>query len=192
VTRVAGLLLAAGAGRRMGGPKALLRTGPGAETFLARAVRALDEGGCDETLVVLGAGAADARPLLAGADVQIVEAADWEEGLGASLRAGLGALTETPADTAIITLVDLPDVGARVFARVLAIAGAEPRAALARAAYAGVPGHPVLIGRDHWQGAIDAAAGDRGARDYLSAHEHLMVECGDLATGRDVDTPDQL
>ena len=67
----------------------------------------------------------------------------------------------------------------------------EP-AALARAAYQGVPGHPVVIGRDHWRGVLDVAAGDRGARDYLAAHDHALVECGDLATGRDVDTPDDL
>ena len=56
-----------------------------------------------------------------------------------------------------------------------------------RAAYDGVPGHPVLIGRDHWDGVVASAVGDRGARDYLAAHGVALVECGDLATGVDVD-----
>jgi CTP:molybdopterin cytidylyltransferase MocA len=59
---------------------------------------------------------------------------------------------------------------------------------LARAAYDGVPGHPVLIGRDHWAGVVETATGDRGARDYLAAHEVRLVECGDLASGVDVDS----
>jgi nicotine blue oxidoreductase len=58
---------------------------------------------------------------------------------------------------------------------------------LARAAYDGEPGHPVLLGRDHWPGVVASAAGDRGARDYLAAREVTLVECGDLATGHDRD-----
>jgi CTP:molybdopterin cytidylyltransferase MocA len=55
-----------------------------------------------------------------------------------------------------------------------------------------VPGHPTLLGRDHWTGVVDTARGDRGARDYLAEHPPVLVECGDLATGRDVDTADDL
>lgn len=63
------------------------------------------------------------------------------------------------------------------------------RAALARACYHGEPGHPVLIGADHIAGVIAAATGDRGARDYLAGHATRLIECGDLASGRDRDTP---
>ena len=59
---------------------------------------------------------------------------------------------------------------------------------LARAAYAGVPGHPVLIGADHWAGVAASARGDSGARQYLSTHAVDLVECGDLASGEDRDT----
>ena len=55
-----GLLLAAGAGRRMGMPKALVRDDAG-EPWLVRGVRALRDGGCDAVTVVLGAGAEEAR-----------------------------------------------------------------------------------------------------------------------------------
>ena len=67
---------------------------------------------------------------------------------------------------------------------------AEPTA-LARAGYHGQPGHPVLIGREHVGGVAESAIGDRGARDYLATHRTLLVECGDLATGIDVDTRSQ-
>ncbi len=86
-------------------------------------------------------------------------------------------------------LVDLPDVGAAVVDRVVS-AAAGP-ASLARAAYDGVPGHPVLLGRDHWAEVARTARGDRGARDHLARHGDAvrLVECGDLATGADVDEP---
>jgi CTP:molybdopterin cytidylyltransferase MocA len=98
---------------------------------------------------------------------------------------GLEALSYTDHDTVLVSLVDLPDVDAAVVARVLD--AAHGRATLARAAYDGVPGHPVLLGRDHWPGVVETATGDRGARDYLADHEVELVECGDLATGTDVD-----
>ncbi|HEX8780087.1 MAG TPA: NTP transferase domain-containing protein [Nocardioides sp.] len=179
---VRGLLLAAGAGRRLGGPKALVRDADGT-SWLVRAVTALADGGCDGVTVVHGAAADEARALVpAGAEVVVAD--DWAEGMGASLRAGLAAL-DRAADAALVSLVDLPDVGADVVARVLAV-GAGP-GVLARAAYGGRPGHPVLLGCDHWTGVAASATGDRGARDYLSSHDVALVECGDLATGRDVD-----
>ena len=182
---IQGVLLAAGAGRRMGMPKALVRDGSG-ESWLLRGVEALHEGGCEDVTVVLGAAADRAVPLLDGAGVDVVVAADWDEGMGASLRAGLASLGTGP-EAALVTLVDLPDVGAEVVRRVLAAATGP--GSLARAAYDGIPGHPVLLGRDHWAGVSESATGDRGARDYLAGREVTLVECGDLATGRDRDTP---
>jgi CTP:molybdopterin cytidylyltransferase MocA len=182
---VHGLLLAAGAGRRMGRPKALVRDDDGS-SWLVRAVRALRDGGCSGVTVVLGASASEAALLLEGAGVTVVVAPDWADGMGASLRAGLASL-DPAVDVAVLSLVDLPDVGAPVVRRLRGLGDAPDL--LARASYDGVPGHPVLLGRDHWPGVVDTATGDRGARDYLAAHEVTLVECGDLATGQDRDTP---
>jgi nicotine blue oxidoreductase len=176
-----GLLLAAGEGRRFGGPKALARDDDGT-SWLLRAVQALRP--CSEVVVVLGAEAERAAALLP-MSVSRVRADDWAEGMGASLRAGLEALGPTDHDAALVSLVDLPDVDAAVVARL--VAASQGRGDLARAAYDGVPGHPVLLGRDHWAGVVASATGDRGARDYLAAHDVELVECGDLATGVDVD-----
>jgi CTP:molybdopterin cytidylyltransferase MocA len=184
VTRTAGLLLAAGAGTRMGRPKALVVDDDGT-SWLARGVETLRAGGCDEVVVVLGAAADEARELVPD-DVAVVVAADWAEGMSASLRAGLDHLESTDADAALVSLVDLPDVSAAVVRRVLA-AGADP-AALVRTTYDGRPWHPVVLGREHWSGVRASAVGDRGARGYLADHAPVEVECGDLATGADVDS----
>ncbi|HEU5037263.1 MAG TPA: nucleotidyltransferase family protein [Nocardioides sp.] len=183
---VDGLLLAAGAGSRMGRPKALVR-GEDGEPWLVRSVRALTDGGCTQVTVVLGASAEEALPLLEGTGATAVVAADWADGMSASLRAGLAAVEATDADAVVVGLVDLPDVGADVVRRLL-----DPPpgpATLRRAAYAGRPGHPVVLGRDHWAGIGAETDGDRGARGYLATREVEVVECGDLASGRDRDHP---
>jgi CTP:molybdopterin cytidylyltransferase MocA len=181
---VHGLLLAAGAGSRMGMPKALVRE-PDGEPWLVRGIGTLLDGGCTQVTVVLGAGAEEALPLIDGTGATAVVAADWEHGMSASLRAGLIAASGTDAETVVVTLVDLPDVGADVVRRLLD--PAPDATTLRRATYDGRVGHPVVIGRDHWCGVLDTSAGDRGARDYLAQHPVEAVECGDLATGRDVD-----
>lgn len=173
----------------MGTAKALLRDESG-RTYVGRGIDVLRSGGCSPVVVVVGARRREVEPLAASAD-RVVVADDWEDGQSASLRAGLQALEETDAYAGCLLLVDLPDVGPDVVQRVTTAAG-EGAAGLARAAYDGVPGHPVVIGRDHWEGVLRSASGDRGARDYLAAHDHVVVECGDLATGRDVDTPADL
>jgi len=118
----------------------------------------------------------------------LVEASDWDEGMGASLRAGLRAAGLADATAALVTLVDLPDVRAEVYARVLAEAGSAA-VSCARASYLGKPGHPVVLGRDHWVGVAATAIGDKGARDYFVAHPPTLIECGDLASGVDADSP---
>lgn len=188
------MLLAAGAGRRMGRPKALLRDDQDVP-WLLRGADVLRAGGCTEVVVVLGAEAERARSLLEstgtapGAEATVVVAPDWEEGMGASLRCGLEAARATRAEAALVLLVDLPDVDAEVVRR---FTGNADTGSLARATYAGRPGHPVLLGRDHWAGVAASAVGDRGARAYLDEHEVLGVPCEDLATGRDRDRPGDL
>jgi CTP:molybdopterin cytidylyltransferase MocA len=190
---VVGVLLAAGAGVRAGGPKAL-RCNDSGTPWLVDRVTALAAGGCRPVIVVLGAAASQARQLLAGAPpVTVVVAGDWAAGMSASLRAGLAAAGDSRCEAALIALVDTPGMTAAVVARLAASGSASgggvAPSVLARAGYHGVPGHPVLIGRDHWAGVIAAATGDAGARNYLAGREVTVVECGDVGDGRDLDGP---
>ncbi len=187
--RVGGLVLAAGEGRRMGGPKALLRLTSAGQTMVEHAISVVSQGGCRPVTVVVGAAADRVRPLVEALGAVAVDEPEWAEGMGASLRAGLRAVAGTGVDAVLVTLVDLPDVGPDVMARMVGSAEAAATATLSRAAYLGVAGHPVLIGREHWAGVTDVARGDRGARDYLASHPAALVECGDLASGVDLDRP---
>ncbi|MFZ2172736.1 MAG: nucleotidyltransferase family protein [Rhodococcus sp. (in: high G+C Gram-positive bacteria)] len=188
---VAGVLLAAGGGTRMGMPKALV-TGKNGEPWLTRAVRVLSTAGCMPTIVILGARASDAEALLpAGVPVTVGIAEDWRSGMSASLRRGLEvAETFENVDAVVITLVDLPDLGVDAVQRIAAVDPDVIRSSLRQARYDGRPGHPVLIGRDHWKPLRQSLTGDTGAKKYLTAHGAEMVDCSDLGTGRDVDTPD--
>ncbi|MFJ8358064.1 NTP transferase domain-containing protein [Streptomyces sp. NPDC093984] len=185
--RIAGLLLAAGGGRRLGGqPKALLEHR--GRPLVEHAAGVLRAAGCGRVHVVLGAGATTVRERADLAGCVPVDNPDWEDGMGSSLRAGLASLAGTGARAALVLLVDQPGIGPEAVARVLSAFRDEE--SLASAAYEGVRGHPVLLGSAHWAGVARTATGDRGARAYLRAHDDAitLVECGDVAQAYDIDT----
>lgn len=180
-----GLVLAAGGGSRFGRPKALVEDADG--SWLRRATLTLLDGGCRQVVVVLGAAVDEARAHLADLPATSVAVAEnWQQGMSASLRTGLRALQASDGRVAVVTLVDLPDLHADVVRRVLDRLGTEPTV-LGRACFDGRPGHPVVIGRRHWARVALQSEGDAGARSYLQRHRATLVECGDLASGADVD-----
>ncbi|MFI5754946.1 NTP transferase domain-containing protein [Streptomyces sp. NPDC051569] len=188
---VAGLLLAAGGGRRLGGrPKALL-THRG-RPLVEHAARALREGGCAPVHVVLGAAAEEVRDRADLPGSVLVDNPDWQAGMGSSLRAGLASLAGTGARAALVLLVDQPGIGAEAVARV--VAAYRSPDSLASASYDGGRGHPVLFGARRWAEIAADARGDRGARAYLRARESaiVLVECGDVARPYDIDTEEDL
>jgi CTP:molybdopterin cytidylyltransferase MocA len=176
-----GIVLAAGSGSRRGEPKALALDEHGTP-WVGIATELLLDAGCTEVIVVLGARAEEALHLVPqGPYVRVVVAADWADGMSASLRTALDAAT---GDAALITLVDLPTMPAAVLARVLDADGP-----LRQATYADRPGHPVYIAASHWPGVVRSLHDDSGARDYLIENGVLHVDCTDLWDGHDVDGP---
>ncbi|MGH3096247.1 MAG: nucleotidyltransferase family protein [Streptosporangiales bacterium] len=184
---IAGLVLAAGEGRRFGGPKATARLD--GIRLVDRAVATVREG-CAPVLVVQGAAA-----LAPVAGAQVVDAPDWREGMGASLRAGLAALP-AEAEAAVVMLVDTPWLTPAAVRAVIdrwhVLAGEPgPRGAVL-ASYDGRLRHPVLLAARVWPAVADLARGDEGARPWLRAHpdEVAEVDCTGLADPRDVDVPE--
>jgi CTP:molybdopterin cytidylyltransferase MocA len=182
---VAGLVLAAGGGRRYGMPKALVEYE--GSLLVERAVRTAGVV-CDPVLVVLGAQAMEVWRTadLDGATVLVNP--DWESGMASSLRTGLDGLRGWPGrvDAVLVQLVDMPGMTQAALERMAEHAGPD---ALAVAAYDGVRGHPVLLGREHWAGVAGTATGDEGARRYLAAHDVVEVDCTGLADPTDMDVP---
>ncbi|WP_461172516.1 nucleotidyltransferase family protein [Arthrobacter sp. Z1-9] len=206
--RTTGVVLAAGAGTRLGrGPKALLpyRGRPLVESVAG----ALLDGGCREVVVVLGAGAPDVVALAELARFRPVVNHEWQSGMGSSLL--LGNASADPGDHLMVALVDQPGLTPRTVGRLLA---AHRPGRLTAAAYRrretsdggqqawqeiGQPdrllrGHPLLIDASLREAVSVTVSGDAGARGFLRAHPELVdeVDCSDQSTGEDIDTPDQL
>ena len=187
--RVGVVLLAAGRGSRFGdeAPKTLARLGR--RPLVTHAVAAATMSGLRPVVVVVGCQAADVAAA-AGALAEVVENPDWESGMSTSLRAGLATLIADPTVTAVaVALADQPRIGADAYRR-LAAAHREG-AQLAVATYGGRRGHPVLIGRAHFDDAMHMT-GDEGARSLLAAHDVVEVPCDGTGDATDVDTPADL
>jgi len=184
---VAGLVLAAGRGRRIGGPKALLRHGDA--LLVEHALRMVRDAGCDPLVVILGAAADEVRAAADLGDATVVVNKAWGTGVGSSLRVGLSTVEELGAEAVVVVPVDMPGLTAEAARRVAA--GPTPDA-LACATFDGRRGHPMLIGRSHFAGISTLANGDVGIRPYLLARAAQVTEipCDEVATPGDVDTPE--
>jgi CTP:molybdopterin cytidylyltransferase MocA len=183
---VAGVLLAAGSGSRLGHPKALVVVG--GQSLTARGVALLRDGGTDPVIVVTGAADLADPP---GPGVVTVHNPDWPSGMGSSLAAGLAAVPSNCA-AAVVALADQPLVGTESVRRL--VAAYASGAPVAVACYDGRPRNPVLLGREYWPAVLVLATGDVGARPFLRAHPELVthVECGDVGSPDDIDSPEDL
>ncbi|GAA0413783.1 4-diphosphocytidyl-2C-methyl-D-erythritol synthase [Acrocarpospora corrugata] len=178
ITDITGILLAAGAGRRLGTPKALVEFD--GERLVDRGVRLLTEGGCHPVVVVLGA----ATTPVCGA-VTVLNP-DWETGMASSLRVGLTAMPES-ASAVVIALVDQPLIRPAAIERLTA--AYRKGAAIAVATYGGKPRNPVLVAREYVAELSESLTGDAGARPFLRAHPELVTEvpCDDVGDPADID-----
>jgi CTP:molybdopterin cytidylyltransferase MocA len=183
LTRVAGVLLAAGQGSRFGRPKALVELD--GQTLAERGIGMLRAGGTDPVLLVTGAAEVELGP---DHRVRSVHNDEWRTGMGSSLRTALRALADPDVGAAVVALADQPLVGAEAVSRL--IAAYQAGASVAVAAYDGRPRNPVLLAREHWPEVIAMATGDQGARAFLRARPDLvtLVECGDTGRPDDIDT----
>lgn len=186
---VAGVLLAAGPGSRLGRPKALVRFG--SSLLVERGHDMLSTAGCEPVVVVLGAAADEVLSVaeLDGAQVRINP--DWATGMGSSLRVALAAL-DSSVPAAVIALADQPLVGPAAVRRL--VAAWREGAVAAVAIYGGAPRNPVLLDRGTWPEVTRTAVGDVGAREFLRDHPDLVrrVACDDTGFPDDLDTADDL
>jgi nicotine blue oxidoreductase len=184
--RIAGVVLAAGEGRRMGGPKALLRAR--GETFLARCLRMLAEGGAEPLVGVIGH---DAGRVSAAAGVpagaSLVTNPDYSAGMLSSVLCGLAEAEASDAQAILLLPVDHPLVSPDTIGRVMeALRGG---ARIAVPTHAGRRGHPAGFAAAAWP-ALRSAPAEAGARAVLAAHPGWIVHVsGDASCLQGIDTP---
>lgn len=185
---VCGIVLAAGAGTRMGGRVKQLLPLAG-KPLLQHPIDAAAEAGILDLRIVLGHEADEiAAAIRVPPGGEIVVNAQYADGQSTSLRAGLAAAPEG-ARAAVILLGDQPLVRIEAIREVIDwhwVHGSP----VVRAAYRGRPSHPVLLGRSAWAG-VEALRGDVGARALTATHLGRvdLVEVGGEPP-EDVDTPE--
>lgn len=183
--QVAGVVLAAGEGRRFGDTKqvALLDGRP----LVSHVVRIARAAGLDPVFVVVGHDATRVREALDD-DVVVVDNPDHATGQASSLRAGVAAAEPSSAAALVVLLADQPGIDPGV---VRAVAGAHAVGhEVVRARYTDRAGHPVLFGRSTWP-RLAEVTGDVGARDLLDELGVAEVLV-DTSCPRDVDRPEDL
>jgi molybdenum cofactor cytidylyltransferase len=166
----AGVILAAGASRRMGEPKQLLEVR--GMLLLEVSVRVACASHLDEVVVVLGARAEEIAAVVDFGRARVVVNPDHEQGMSTSLRAGIASLGADIA-RAMVILGDQPDVSASLLDRLLEIhqASGLPAAALS---FDGLLHPPVVLAREMWAG-LEALEGDIGLRAVVRAHPELVA-----------------
>jgi molybdenum cofactor cytidylyltransferase len=168
--RSAGVILAAGASRRMGEPKQLLRLH--GRPLLESALAAACDSQLDEVVIVLGAHADEIRRSVRFGRARVVLNAMHAQGMSTSLQAGIAALG-ADVTRAVVILGDQPDVTAELVDRLLETQAASglPGAALS---FDGLLHPPVVLARELWDD-IDALEGDVGCRALVRAHPELVA-----------------
>jgi molybdenum cofactor cytidylyltransferase len=189
--RVAGVLLAAGASRRLGRPKQLVQLG--GRSLVRRAAEAALGAGCAPLFAVVGAHAAEVLRELAPLAAVPVRNADWQEGIASSIRAGVAAAgAAVPAcDGALLLLVDQPRVDADLLRRLLARFEEGGGARVVASAYGGGRGVPAVFPRASFP-ALAALRGDRGAKPLLEAQRAEVLEVLFPGGELDLDEPADL
>ena len=194
--KVAGLVLAAGGGSRLGRPKAAVEVG--GRRLVDLAIGSCVRAGLSPVVVVLGAVWLTPMPRADGvagdtADIWLVDNTQWATGMASSLRAGLAALeADLDIDAVVITLVDTISVGEEHLRRIGSVL--RDGAAAAVATYEGDARTPAGLTRGLWADLARNVVGDEGARGWLRAHPQLVtdVECADLGPWIDIDSPNDL
>jgi len=178
------LVLAAGAGSRFGGDKLRARWSNG--SLIEMSIRIARAAPVDGVVVLTRPG----DRLISDPGVRVVEVADWAEGMGATLRAGIAALPEHAAGVYVL-LGDMPRIPVAVLNPLAqAVRDGAPAAA---PVFEGRTGHPVLFSAALFPDLL-ALTGDRGARRILDAlgDTLALVPSPDDGVLFDVDTRDQL
>ncbi len=171
----------------MGEPKQLLPYQ--GRPLLRHAAETALAAGCSPVVVVLGAHSGAVGESLAGLEVVTTVNGDWDLGMGSSIQAGLRALQDTEAHSAILALGDQPFVTAEFYRSLIAEAESSG-CGIVSARYSDTVGVPAYFARRNWP-LLEALAPDQGCKGVILRNEvdAKFLDCPEAAM--DIDTPEE-
>lgn len=182
------MLLAAGESRRMGSPKQLLDVD--GIPMLRRAALCALAASMDPVIVVCGAARDDVRLTVADLPLRVVDNTRWQEGVGSSIHAGLGAAMEHDPDAVVVALGDQPLLTPATFTS-LATAWQREGTPVVASEYSGTVGAPALFAKSMFANLL-ALPADQGCKKViLQMPAHLVSRCACPDAAVDIDTPDE-
>jgi len=186
---IAILLLAAGASRRMGQPKQLLKINE-EQTLLEHTLAAAQATPCQQIMVVLGANAVAIQKKIKPTNIDIVYNPFWEEGMGTTLRMGLKKLLEqnSSLSAVIISVCDQPYLTSDIFIQ-LFTKYRDTQAPIVVSNYGKQMGVPALLDKQFFPQLL-ALTGDIGARSIIKQHPELVETINFPKGAIDLDTPE--
>ena len=189
--RVPAIILAAGASRRLGQPKQLVRIA--GEGLLARTLRIVREAECEPVLVVLGAHREEIAAVVDLSEVEVILNPDWEQGIATSIQAGIRALQGVDPDSnaAFILVCDQPRLTAEHLRKLVDAHVRAGEQAIVASGYAGTSGIPAIFPASQFTSLL-ALRGDAGARQLLRTPGNFLVTVEFQEGEIDIDTPSDL
>lgn len=183
-SKVAAVILAAGAGSRFAGDSHKLRAEIDGHAVLSRSVDAAAAANYDELFVVVGDD--DFADLLEGSNCTVVHSVDWAQGQAHSLQAAVAAARTAGVTAIVVAPGDQPLIGAKTWEQ-LRTADEKPYAV---ASYAGRWRPPTRIDSSVWDTLPET--GDFGARKLFENTPDLVTVVPSAGDPRDVDTVEAL
>lgn len=190
-TPIPAVILAAGASRRLGQTKQLLSYR--GEFLIERAIRLANEAGAAPVIAVLGAHSDTIRSSIAWKNVIISINEEWEQGIAASIHAGLKTLEAAAKDASgvLILSCDQPRLSATHLRALVEAFTGQTQAAIVASAYAGIHGVPAVFPRSMFSD-LRALRGDRGARALLVNPPCNLIALNFEGGELDIDEPGDL
>jgi molybdenum cofactor cytidylyltransferase len=187
---IAGIILAAGKGTRMGGGKMTAKLH--GKALVRHVADVAISSNLDQVIAVLGHDAAKVEQALHGTGVRIIHNPDYAEGMATSLKAAISALSEQ-TKAALILLGDMPQITPKLIQQLIEAFNNNPHASGIVPVVQGKRGNPILIAAALFA-SIMQLEGDIGARKLLAEADAAVIELDvqDPAILNDIDTTEAL
>lgn len=185
MSKIAAVILAAGASTRLGSPKQLLSYK--GTTLIEHSIDVALKSGCFPVIVVLGAYKEKIQPLIEKYSVEVVENELWSQGMGSSIKAGIKALSDSKDIKAcLIMLCDQPLVSVISNKRIIG-AYLSGKSSIITSLYENSLGVPALFDKSYFNELV-SLKDNEGAKKLFAKYKTALEQIDFPEGAIDIDT----